>query len=259
MTAGLSRAVTGCHRSTGTSGQVRGPLLTESPPATYAGGVPARLRVVVTLMPGCGLDKGCVRCPESDTNEPLSLPAHRGSRRGWPPGSPRRPPEYVGGRGLLWSCVWPRVRGPVDAERRDVDCPVQATPRWLSGTERGVSASPSPRGRLGAAARRVWCRRRRDPGTRHRSTATGSGCTTRSAGHATSCAVRQQGAGPCSFTAGVVAVRSRGRTGRPPGDRLADTTSRCPGVDLGHPPCAAGRVRSGASPTGQAQLQPQCG
>jgi len=51
-----------------------------------------------------GLDKGCIRFPESDKTNRCPCPGTRGSRRGRPPGSPGRPPESTSGGG---GCLGP--------------------------------------------------------------------------------------------------------------------------------------------------------
>ena len=149
-----------------------------------------------------GLDKGCVRCPESDRTNRCPCPrtgdldgdGHQARR-----GGPQRVRRGAGAALVLRVAASTRVRGR--SWRRDANCPGRGRlPAGSRGPSGESSASPVPRGAVGAAARRVWCRRREDPGTRHRSTATGSGCTSRSADNATSCAVRQQGVTPCSFT-----------------------------------------------------------
>ena len=205
---------------------------------------------VVTMRTATGgLDKGCVRCPESDINGFVVLARVPGISTGTATRLAEAAPRVRRGAGVAlvlrgreypgpWTIVAPRRQPP----------PYRATPRWLSGTERGVFRVARAQGGGGAAARRVWCRRQKTPARviDRRRRRRGLGAPLVQATTLRRVRSGNKGARPAPWPLGWW---PSGHGGEQDGHRT--TGWRTPVlVSRGRPgvPRAAGRVRSGAPP-----------
>ena len=110
-----------------------------------------------------GLDKGCVRCLESDITKRCPCP-RTGDLDGDGHQARRGGPQSTSGGGGCLGPAWPRVPGSVDDRgAKTSTSPVQGdSPLALGDRAGSLPRRPCPGGG-GAAARRVWCRRQKTP------------------------------------------------------------------------------------------------